>query len=308
MSSNKIAFVFPGQGAQYIGMGKEFYDNYASAREVFEIADSVSPMPMKELIFAENEQLNTTKYTQVAMLCVELAILKVVTEAGLSGAVMAGLSLGEYAAIVGCGAMTYTDALKLIVKRGQLMQEAVPTGGAMTAVIGMENEQVQNICARTHGIVSVANYNCPGQIVITGEKNAVDSAAAAIKEAGAKRCIPLKVSGPFHSILMQEAGETLYQELENVQLGSLAQPYVTNVNGTYVTETANIKDLLKRQIFSPVHWQQSVETMIEQGVDVFIEIGPGKTLTGFLKKINQDITGYKIENRKDLENVLSIFH
>ena len=196
---SKIAFIFPGQGAQYTGMGRDFYENFNRAKEVFAIAGKVSGMSMEELIFKEDKRLDITKYTQVAMLTVELAILKVLEEKGITSFVNAGLSLGEYAALVASGGLSVHDALELVVKRGALMQEAVPTGGAMIAVMGLDGSIVEGVCEKTEGIVSVANYNCPGQIVISGEEKAVKDAAAELKEAGAKRCIPLNVSGPFHS-------------------------------------------------------------------------------------------------------------
>ncbi len=239
------------------------------------------------------------------MLCTELAILAAAREKGFDADVYAGLSLGEYAALAACGALTTEAALALIVKRGALMQDAVPYGGAMTAVMGLENEVIEAVCQKTAGIVSVANYNCPGQTVITGEKAAVEAAAEALKVAGAKRCIPLNVSGPFHSSMLQEAGKKLEQELATVEIHDFNHPYVTNVTAEYVTDKNQIKQLLTEQISSPVCWQQSIERMIRDGVDTFIEIGPKKTLTGFLKKINKDVRAIHIETVEDLESLVS---
>lgn len=303
---SKIAFVFPGQGAQYTGMGKDFYENFDRAKEVFAVANKVSGMSMEELIFQENENLHITKYTQVAMLTVELAILKVLQEKGIQSEVNAGLSLGEYGALVASGVLSTRDALELVVKRGTFMQEAVPTGGAMTAVMGLSNEVIEKVCAETKGIVSVANYNCPGQTVITGEEDAVNRAADALKEAGAKRCIPLKVSGPFHSAMLETAGKKLAEELEKIEIEEIQTPYITNVTADYVTDEAQIKGLLEKQISSSVRWQQSVERMVQDGVDVFIEIGPKKTLTGFLKKIAPEATGYNVETVADMEKLLEV--
>lgn len=303
---SKIAFVFPGQGAQYTGMGKDFYENFDRAKEVFAVANKVSGMSMEELIFQENEKLHITKYTQVAMLTVELAILKVLQEKGIRSEVNAGLSLGEYGALVASGVMSVHDALELVVKRGAFMQEAVPTGGAMTAVMGLSNDIIEKVCSETKGIVSVANYNCPGQTVITGEVDAVNRAAESLKEVGAKRCIPLKVSGPFHSKMLEDAGKKLAEELEKVEIQEIEVPYITNVTADYVTDKNQVKDLLERQISSSVRWQQSVERMVRDGVDIFIEIGPKKTLTGFLKKIAPEASGYNVETVADLEKIIEV--
>ena len=196
------------------------------------------------------------------------------------------------------------DAFKLVRKRGIYMQEAVPTGGAMSAVLGTDAAVIEKICEETEGIVSIANYNCPGQIVITGEEGAVARATEALKEAGARRVMPLKVSGPFHSAMLKGAGEKLGEELAHVTIQKFTTPYVTNVTAKYVTEPDEVKDLLIRQVSSPVKWQQCVETMIEDGVDTFIEIGPGKTLTGFMKKINRSVTAMNIQTLEDLEKVV----
>lgn len=303
---SKIAFVFPGQGAQYTGMGRDFYENFDRAKEVFAVANKVSGMSMEELIFQENEKLHITKYTQAAILTVELAILKVLQEKRICSEVNAGLSLGEYGALAASGVLSVQDALKLVVKRGNFMQEAVPTGGAMTAVMGLSNEIIEAVCENTKGIVSVANYNCPGQTVITGEETAVNRAAEALKEAGAKRCIPLKVSGPFHSQMLRTAGKKLAAEIEKVELQEIKVPYITNVTADYVSDKKQIKGLLEQQISSPVRWQQSVERMVKDGVDTFIEIGPKKTLTGFLKKIAPQAVAYNVETVADLEKLTEV--
>lgn len=300
----KTAFIFPGQGAQYAGMGKDFYENFEEARYVYDLAGTAAGLDVKELCFEENDRLNITEYTQIAMLATEVAILKVAMAQGLKADVCAGLSLGEYGALAACDAMALTDLFQIIRKRGIYMQNAYPEGGAMTAVLGMEAAKIEEICAQTEGIVSIANYNCPGQIVITGEKEAVDKAAAALSEAGAKRCVPLKVSGPFHSDLLGNAGELLKKELETVNLKNPTIPYVCNVDATYVTEADAIKELLSKQVCSSVRWQQSVELMIADGVDTFIEIGPGKTLSGFMKKINKEVKTMNIETVEDLKKIV----
>ena len=302
----KIAFIFPGQGSQYVGMGKDFYETFPCAKEMIDLAEKVSGIPMKELLFEENENINITKYTQIAMLADELAIWSVLREKGVESAVNAGLSLGEYAALVASGVMTPEDAFRVVTKRGEFMQEAVPTGGAMTAVLGADTAVIENICKETEGIVSIANYNRPGQIVITGEQKAVDTAAAALKEAGAKRCTPLNVSGPFHSAMLLPAGEKLAAELEQVEIHKIAVPYITNVTADYVTDSSQVKELLKKQISSSVRWQQSVERMIADGVEAFIEIGPKKSLCGFMKRIDKTVPAYHVDKVTDLESVLEV--
>ena len=273
---------------------------------MIDLAEKVSGIPMKELLFEENENINITKYTQIAMLADELAIWSVLREKGVESAVNAGLSLGEYAALVASGVMTPEDAFRVVTKRGEFMQEAVPTGGAMTAVLGADTAVIENICEETEGIVSIANYNCPGQIVITGEQKAVDTAAAALKEAGAKRCTPLNVSGPFHSAMLLPAGEKLAAELEQVEIHKIAVPYITNVTADYVTDSSQVKELLKKQISSSVRWQQSVERMIADGVEAFIEIGPKKSLCGFMKRIDKTVPAYHVDKVTDLESVLEV--
>lgn len=300
---SKTAFLFPGQGAQYVGMGKDFYEQFSVAREVFEMASKVSGLDVPALCFEENEKINITEYTQIAMLTVEIAILKVIEQTGIHADVTAGLSLGEYGAIAAASVMDVPDVLRLIRKRGIYMQEAVPEGGAMTAVLGLESDTIEKICEETSGIVSIANYNCPGQTVITGEAQAVAKAAEALTKAGAKRCIPLKVSGPFHSVLLAEAGKKLGEELKAVTLHEMKIPYLSNVTADYVTEVSKVKSLLEKQVASSVRWQQSIERMIKDGTGTFIEIGPGKTLSGFMRKINREVKVWNVETIEDLEKL-----
>ena len=306
-----IAFVFPGQGAQVVGMGKDFYENSELSKNIFDEAAELLDFDVKKVCFEENEAINITEYTQAAMLTTSVAMLEVLKEKGLNPDVCAGLSLGEYCALVASGVMDFEDALKAVRQRGILMQEAVPTGiGAMSAIIGLDADVIAGICDKIDE-VSVANYNCPGQIVITGKKEAVEKANEELKEAGARRCVMLNVSGPFHSEMLKTAGEELYRVLENVELKDFEIPYVTNVTAKYVTnENKNeIKEMLKDQVSSSVLWIQSVENMIEQGVDTFVEIGPGKTLTGFIKKIakavDKEVTTYNVEKYEDVEAVVN---
>ncbi len=302
----KTAFMFPGQGAQYVGMGKDFYDALPICREMFTLAGEASGLDVAGLCFEENEKINITEYTQIAMLAVEVAILKAVEEKGIKADVTAGLSLGEYGALAASGVMSPADVFKVVRQRGIYMQEAVPTGGAMTAVLGLDAEKIETICEETEGIVSIANYNCPGQIVITGEEAAVGAAAEKLSAAGAKRCVPLKVSGPFHSKMLTGAGEKLGSVLEEVAIGEIQIPYIANVTADYVTEKAQVKELLQKQVSSSVRWQQTIERMIADGVDTFIEIGPGKTLSGFMKKISRDVKTINIEKLEDLEKLSEI--
>lgn len=301
----KMAFLFPGQGAQYTGMAKEFYETFSVSRQVFEEAFKATGLDVEALCFREEEKIHQTEYTQIGMLTAETAILKAVEAQGVKPAVCAGLSLGEYGALIAAGVMREQDAFSIVRKRGIYMQEAVPEGGAMTAVMGLDGNVVEEICGETAGQVSVANYNCPGQIVITGEKEAVDRAAEQLKEAGARRVVPLKVSGPFHSPMLKAAGEKLAKELEQAELQELKIPYVTNVTAEYVTSSDEVKELLTRQIASPVRWQQSIERMLADGVDIFVEIGPGRTLSGFVKKIDRTAAAWNIDTMADFEAVMS---
>lgn len=297
------AFIFPGQGAQVVGMGKDFYENSPLSREVFDRATELLGLDMKALCFEENDNINITEYTQAALVTTSVAMLRVLEEKGVKPDVCAGLSLGEYCALVASGVMSFDDAVKTVRQRGILMQEAVPLGlGAMCAVIGLDGQIIADVCDTIDG-VSVANYNCPGQIVISGKKEAVEEAAEKLKEAGARRCVMLNVSGPFHSAMLKEAGEKLYEVLKDVELKDFTIPYVTNVTAEYVTDTKDIKELLKKQVSSSVKWQQSVEKMIENGVDTFVEIGPNKTLSSFVKKINKEVRIFNIEKWEDVDAV-----
>ncbi len=302
---SKIGFIFPGQGSQKAGMGKEFYDAFPVSREVFDRASQILDMDMKELCFEENDRLDRTEYTQCALVTTSLAIMAALKERGIHPDAAAGLSLGEYCALVAAGVMGCDDAIATVRQRGILMEHEVPAGqGGMAAVLALDAAIIEKTIANIHG-VQIANYNCPGQIVISGRKEAVEEASERLKEAGAKRCVPLNVSGPFHSKMLIHAGEKLGHVLENVAVSDPQIPYATNVTGQYVTSASQVKELLMKQIYSSVRWQQDVETMIADGVDTFIEIGPGKTLTGFLKKIDRSVVALHVETPADLEEVVA---
>ncbi|MDO4274462.1 MAG: ACP S-malonyltransferase [Eubacteriales bacterium] len=300
----KTAFIFPGQGAQYAGMGKDFYEQVPVCRDIIDKASKVSGLDIPALCFEENEKLHITEYTQIAMLAVETAILRALEERGIHSQVNGGLSLGEYGALIASGVMSEEDAFRVVRKRGIFMQEAVPHGGAMAAVMGTDAALIEEVCKNTEGIVSVANYNCPGQIVITGEEGAVAKAGESLKAAGARRIVPLKVSGPFHSQMLTGAGEKLGEVLKDVEIREFSVPYVTNVTAEYVTEPSKVKELLVQQVSSSVRWQQCVEKMIADGADTFVEIGPGKTLAGFMRKIDRSVKVLNVEKIEDLEKAV----
>lgn len=305
---SKLAFIFPGQGAQKAGMGKDFYENSEVARSFFDQAQKNLDFDLKEMCFGEYEELNLTEYTQPCMVSVCLAIVRELKKRGINPDITAGLSLGEYAAVAAAGGMNELDAIKLVRRRGILMQSTVPAGeGAMAAVLGLDAKKIEEILESFEN-VWIANYNCPGQIVITGLTNEVQQASLALKEAGAKRVVELKVSGPFHSLLLKPAGEALLKEMESMSFSTLQVPYVANATAEIVTDSKKISTFFAKGIYSSVRWQQSIETMLENGVDTFVEIGPGKTLAGFMRKIAPKATVYNVSSFEDaiaLEKCLS---
>ncbi|MDD2956957.1 MAG: ACP S-malonyltransferase [Lachnospiraceae bacterium] len=290
----KIAFLYPGQGAQKTGMGKDFYEQCQASKAVYDRISSMLNLDMTAICFEENDLLDQTEYTQAALATTCLAMNEMIKELGLIPSVTAGLSLGEYCAIAAAGGMDYEDAVMTVRKRGILMEKAIPKGrGTMAAVLGMPVEKIETVLDGRAN-VTVANYNCPGQVVITGLKEAVEEAAEELKQAGARKLIWLNVSGPFHSPLLKRAGEKLADILKTVKLHPLRIPYVTNVTADFIQEDEKIKNLLTKQVTSSVRWEQSIRKMIADGVDTFVEIGPGTTLTGFVKKIDRGVKTYHI--------------
>lgn len=307
---SKTAFIFPGQGAQYIGMGKELFENIEVCKNIFNIADSELNFELSKLCFeGSEEELNITENTQPAILATSIAALMALREQGIKCDVTAGLSLGEYSALVCSGAMDFKDAVKLVKKRGRFMQEAVPVGiGTMAAIIGLEANLVQEACseAKTSGIVEIANLNCPGQIVIAGEIAAVELACDIAKEKGAKRAMLLSVSAPFHTSMLKPAAEKLDIELKNINLQDITIPVMTNVTGDYVNSKDDIKANLKLQVMSSVLWETIIRNMIKDGVDTFVEIGPGKVLSGFVKKIDRKLTVVNVEDMASLDKAVKL--
>ncbi|HHW56512.1 MAG TPA: ACP S-malonyltransferase [Clostridia bacterium] len=303
----KVAFIYPGQGAQYAGMGKGIYQKYQEAREIFERADEALGFSISELCFeGPEEELMKTENTQPAILTVSVALTKVLQKRGINAEVTAGLSLGEYSSLVLAEALDFEDAVRLVKNRGKYMQEVVPQGvGTMAAILGLENEVVEEICRTVSqvGIVEPANYNCPGQLVISGEVKAVEKAVELAKEKGAKRAVVLAVSAPFHCSMLKKAGELLERDLEKIEIKDLKIPVVSNLTADYASKD-QVKDLLIKQVSHPVLWEQSVKRMIEDGVDTFVEIGPGKTLTGFVKKIDKTKNAYNFEDEESLLKTL----
>ncbi len=301
---SKIAIIYPGQGAQKVGMGADFYETYSAARAIFDEAHEALDIDLKDICFKENEKIHLTEYTQPALVATCLAMTAVLKEAGVKADLTAGLSLGEYAAIATAGAMDPITAIQLVRKRGRFMQQAAPAGeGAMCAILGLETDKILSV-VDAYKRVSIANYNCPGQIVITGAKAEVMDASALLKEAGARRTLMLKVSGPFHSAFMEPAGEALKKEIDKISFRDLKIPYVANVTADFVRNKEQIGELLSKGVSSSVKWQQSMEFMISQGVDTFVEIGPGKTLAGFMKKINPSGRVLNVSCVEDVEHVL----
>ena len=304
----KNVFVFPGQGAQYLGMGKDLYEKYDVVKDVFKMASDALDQDMKELIFNSSEkELELTKNTQPAVLTVSIAVMEVLKKEGITPDAVAGLSLGEYAALVTAGILDFKEAVKIVRKRGQFMQNEVPVGvGAMSAILALDKGPIKEACkeASDLGVCEVANYNCPGQIVIAGKKEAVEKANEICLEKGAKKAILLPVSAPFHTSMLKGAGKKLDNILKDVDFNKGEIPVIANYNAEFVNSKDEVRDLLVKQVSNPVLWQDTIEKFIDKGYNTFIEAGPGKSLSKFIKRVSRKVNILSVENEKTLKRTL----
>ena len=305
--SKKIAFLFPGQGAQYINMGKSLYENINECKEIFDKGEEILEMPIKDIIFDGSEEtLKSTKYNQPAILLTSLACQKALELEGIEADYVAGLSLGEYSGLVYSGIVSFEDGVKLVKTRATIMDEGIEEGvGSMAAVMKLSKEKVDTLLkeASKFGVVEAANYNCPGQVVITGEVDAIRESVSIAKALGGL-CIPLKVSGPFHSSLYEEASFKYYEGIKDVEINEPKKVMYSNVLGKPYSKQDDIRDLLRKQIMSPVLFEDSINHMLDQGIDTFIELGPGKTLSRFVKKIDKKANVYNIEDLDTLKSTV----
>ena len=307
----KIGYIFPGQGTQVIGMGKDIYEKYEEAKNVYKIIDNSLNENIEELTYEKTqEELNKTENTQITIYAMSMAILEILKNKGIKPEVAAGLSLGEYSALTTAGVISLEDGAKIVRTRGKLMQNLAPEGNwAMAAIIGLEDEKVEEACTKVNnGFVKAVNYNCPGQVVVSGEKEAVLQAMEYAKKLGARKAIELKTSGPFHTEKLKDASVELRKELEKINFKDFEIPVIKNLNGMAYTKEDNMVEILSNHVISPVKFGKSIETMINMGVDTFIEIGPGKTLSGFVKKVckqmEKEVNVFNIENLETLESTL----
>lgn len=305
----KIGFLFPGQGAQCVGMGKDIYEKYESTKKVYDKVKELTGLDVAKLSFeGPEEELVQTKYTQISILTMSLAILEVLKENGIKAEMSAGLSLGEYSALIYSNALNFEEGIKLVQKRGEYMQNLVPDGEwLMAAIMGMSEEQVEEACRKVkNGFVVPANYNCIGQIAISGDKTGVEEAEIVAKEMGAKKVRVLKTSGPFHTEKLIDSSNALKKELENVNINKFESKVIKNLDGEFYSDADDVKDILAKHIINPVRFTKTINTMLKNGVDTFVEIGPGKTLSGFVKRtpVEKEINNLSINNVDSLEEVI----
>lgn len=303
----RIGFLFPGQGSQSVGMGKDLYEKYEEYRNVYKMVDEITEMDLERITFDSQEEiLNQTNNTQIAILTMSMGILQILKNKNISADVSSGLSLGEYTALIYSNLFSFEEGVKIVQKRGELMNNLCPKGDwAMAAVLGLDEDKIIQICEKVKsGFISPANFNCPGQIVISGEREAINEMMNLAKEEGAKKVVELKTSGPFHTKMLEEASNELRKELDNININSFETKVVKNIDGKEYTSKDNIKDILARHITNPVRFEECIKTMISMGVDTFIEIGPGKTLSGFVKRTNKDVKILNINNVETLEKTL----
>ena len=299
----KIGFLFPGQGSQTIGMGADLYEKYETVKQVYESIKKITGMDIVKL--TASDELNQTQNTQICILTMSLAILEILKQKGIKPYAECGLSLGEYSALIDSGAISFEDGVKIVQKRGYYMQTLSPKGDwQMAAVLGLEPEKVKSICQNTQGFVAAVNYNCPGQIVISGEKEAVEKAGETAKNEGARKVIPLKTSGPFHTEKLNEAANALEKELEKIEIHEFKTKVMKNIDGSVYSENDDVRQILTKHITSPVQFEKCLQNMTQDGVDTFVEIGPGKTLSGFVKKVKPDATILYVNNVETLENAI----
>ena len=307
----KIGYIFPGQGTQTVGMGKDIYEKYDEAREIYLRVNNVLGEKIEDITYnLSQEELNQTKNTQIAIYTMSLAILEILNKAGIKAEAAAGLSLGEYTALTCANAISVEEGAKIVRTRGRLMQDLAPEGDwAMAAIIGMEDDEVEEVCSKVEkGFVKAVNYNCPGQVVVSGEKEAVLRAMEIAKEMGARKAIELKTSGPFHTEKLKDASNELRKELEKISFNKCEISVIKNLDGTAYTDEDDMVDILANHVINPVKFRKSIETMLEMGIDTFVEVGPGKTLSGFVKKVckEKEIEAniLNIENVETLENAM----
>ena len=304
----KIAVLFPGQGAQYVGMGQDIYQELEESKEVFNSANKSLNYQLSDICFnGPEEDLKKTEITQPAILTTCMALYETLKQRGVSPQATAGLSLGEYCALVASGVLSFEDAVALVAKRGKFMQEAVPLGvGTMAAIIGLDADEIKQICQQVEGIVEIANYNCPGQIVIGGEVAAVEKAMELCSAKGARKVVKLAVSAPFHTSMLQKAKEQLAEELNRIDIAKANIPVASSVTGDYISEDTDIKDLLALQVCSSVKWEKAMRTLLNEGFDTFIEVGPGKTLRGFMRRIDKKAKVINVYDNETLNKAIDI--